>query len=81
MAGRRRPYQRKTGYVPQAERSYGIRVVHRERPNMAALTELFVRFTLAEAHASRDLQNEPVIARPEVLKPVRGAPDLTAEGR
>lgn len=80
MAGRRRPYERKTGYVPQAERSYGIRVVHRERPNMTALTELFVRFTLAEAHANRDTEAEAVIVRPDVLKPGTDQ-DSTAEGR
>ncbi|MGO2655874.1 MULTISPECIES: hypothetical protein [Brachybacterium] len=47
---------------------------------MTALTELFVRFTLAEAHANRATDAEPVIVRPDVLKP--GADrDLTAEGR
>lgn len=79
MAGRRRPYERKTGYVPQAERSYGIRVVHRERPNMTALTELFVRFTLAEAPANRGTEEEPVTVRPDVLKPGTDR-DFTAEG-
>ena len=40
--------------MPQSERSYGIRVVHRDRPNLTSLTELFVRFTLAEANTKRD---------------------------
>lgn len=53
---------------PASERSFGIRVVHRDRPNMTALTELFVRFTLAEAHARRDMQPIPMRVRPEVLK-------------
>lgn len=36
---------------------------------MTALTELFVRFTLAEANAKRDAGNPPVVVRPEALKP------------
>ncbi|MDA3147079.1 hypothetical protein JSO19_06775 [Leucobacter sp. UCMA 4100] len=47
---------------------------------MTALTELFVRFTLAEAHANRDTEHEPVTVRPEVLK-LSTDRDLTAEGR
>ena len=69
MTGRRKPYKRKSDYVPQTERAYGIRVVHRDRPDMTALTELFVRFTLAEANARRADTPPPVIVRPEVLKP------------
>lgn len=72
MAPRKKPYQRKTDYIPQSERAYGIRVVHRERPNMTALTELFVRFTLAEANANRAAEPVPVVVHPEVLK---SAPD------
>lgn len=53
---------------PASERSFEIRVVHRDRPNLTALTELFVRFTLAEAHARRDTQPDPMRVRPEVLK-------------
>lgn len=80
MARRKQPYQRTSDYVPQAERSYGIKVVHRTRPNMTLLTELFVRYTLAEANSRRDAHDPPVIPRPEVLKPAYD-PDFTAEGR
>lgn len=54
---------------PSSERSYGIQVVHRDRPNLTALTELFVRFILAEANAKRDMERPPVVVRPEVLMP------------
>ncbi|MFD2839206.1 hypothetical protein ACFSYH_01275 [Populibacterium corticicola] len=47
---------------------------------MTALTELFVRFTLAEANARRASEAAPVTTRPEVLKPV-GDWDRTGEGR
>lgn len=80
MAGRKRPYRRKTDYVPQSERAYGIQVAHRERPNMTALTELFVRFTLAEANVKREKNDGPLVSRPEVLKPGPDR-DSTAEGR
>lgn len=80
MARRKQPYQRTSDYVPQAERSYGIKVVHRTRPNMTLLTEFFVRYTLAEANSRRDAHDPPVIPRPEVLKPASD-PDFTEEGR
>lgn len=67
--GRRKPYQRTTDYVPQSERAYRIRVAHRDRPNLTALTELFVRFTLAEANQRRDEGAPPAVLRPEVVKP------------
>ncbi len=47
---------------------------------MTALTELFVRFTLAEAKVRRASEPSPVATRPEVLKPV-GDWDRTGEGR
>lgn len=64
---------------PASERSFEVRVAHRDRPNMTALTELFVRFTLAEANARRTSETSPVRTRPEVLKPV-GDWDRTGEG-
>lgn len=63
-----------------SERSFEVRVAHRDRPNMTALTELFVRFTLAEANARRASDPSPVTTRPEVLKPV-GDWDRAGEGR
>ena len=77
---RKKPYQRKTDYVPQSERSYGIRVVHRDRPNLTSLTELFVRFTLAEANTKRDQATGQSAARPESPKPANGR-DFAGEGR
>lgn len=47
---------------------------------MTALTELFVRFTLAEANASRVSEPSPVTTRPEVLKPVKDW-ERAGEGR
>lgn len=46
---------------------------------MTTLTELFVRFTLAEANARRDQTTMPLAARPEVLKPGPHR-DFTSEG-
>lgn len=68
MASKRKPRVSGQGFVPTSERVYGIRVVHRERANLTALTELFLRFTLAQANAKRAEETAPV-ARPEVLKP------------
>jgi hypothetical protein len=68
MAGKRPAGASHAGFVPSSERVYGIRVVHRERADLTALTELFVRFTLAQANANR--AEEPArVVRPETLKP------------
>lgn len=65
---------------PASERTFGIQVVHRDRPDMTALTELFVRLTLSEANASRAQRSGPMVVRPEVLKPA-GDWESTGEGR
>lgn len=61
MAGKRKPGASGEGFVPASERVYGIRVVHRERANLTALTELFLRFKLAQANAKRAEETAPVV--------------------
>jgi hypothetical protein len=60
--GRRRPYTRKTDYVPQEDRRFIARPVHREEPDLSKLTEAFVRLALqrvADARQEREQTRRP----------------------
>ena len=46
MMGRKRRYERTTGYVPYEERRFFVDAVHRPEPDLGILTELFIRLAL-----------------------------------
>lgn len=65
--GRRRPYQRRTGYVPYEDRRFFVDAVHRPEPDLRILTELFIRLALERVADAR--QQREAEAAPSTLKP------------
>ena len=66
MSARR--YQRRTGYVPYAERRFYVDASHRPEPDLGILTELFIRLALervAEAREQRENTALPSTRKPQ----------------
>lgn len=69
MGRKRKPYQRKTNYVPREERQFTVRPVFRGEPDIDKLKELFIRLALqrvAEARAARSAATGPAALKPGI---------------
>jgi len=64
---RRKRYERRTGYVPYAERRFYVDAVHRSEPDLGVLTELFIRLALERVAEAREQRTRRAI--PSSLKP------------
>ncbi len=64
---RRKRYERRTGYVPYAERRFYVDAVHRPEPDLGVLTELFIRLALERVAEAREQRTRG--AMPSSLKP------------
>lgn len=77
MGRRKRSYQRKTDYVPRAERVISVRAVHRDEPDVDKLAEMFIRLALqrvADARRAREDAAAPSSLKPEAHRQHPGAP-------
>lgn len=66
MMGRKRRYERTTGYVPYEERRFFVDAVHRPEPDLGILTELFIRLALERVAAARKQREDQSL--PSTLK-------------
>ncbi|WP_447587985.1 hypothetical protein [Microbacterium lacticum] len=64
--GRKRRYERTTGYVPYEERRFFVDAVHRPEPDLGILTELFIRLALERVAAARKQREDQAL--PSTLK-------------
>lgn len=77
MGRARRPYRRKTDYVPRDERRLSVRAVHRDEPDVDKLAEMFIRLALqrvTDARTARENTAAPSSLKPPVHRQNTGAP-------